>query len=78
MKKSPARNVLLKKGPSKLLEEINSSIDIDWRLYQEDIDGSIAHTKMLVKTKILKEKEGKKIINSLNEILISVKNNKVI
>ena len=46
MKKSPARNVHLKKEPSKLLEKINSSITIDSRLYNEDIIGSIAHTKM--------------------------------
>ena len=29
MKKNPARNLLLKKAPSKLLERINSSIDVD-------------------------------------------------
>ena len=51
MKKSPARNVHLKKGPSKLLEKINSSIEIDSRLYKEDIEGSVAHAKMLIKTK---------------------------
>ena len=53
MKKSPARNVHLKKGPSKLLEKINSSIDVDARLYHEDIVGSVAHTQMLMKTKII-------------------------
>ena len=34
MKKNPARNVQLKKGPSKLLVAINASIDVDQRLYQ--------------------------------------------
>ena len=53
MKKSPARNLNLKKNPSKLLEKINSSIEIDQRLYKEDIQASIAHTKMLAKTKII-------------------------
>ena len=64
MKKSPARNVHLKKGPSKLLEKINSSIEIDSRLYKEDIEGSVAHAKMLIKTKIIKSKEGKQIISA--------------
>ena len=77
MKKSPARNVHLKKGPSKLLEKINSSIEIDARLYKEDIDGSIAHAKMLVKTNIISAKEGKIIITSLEIILKNIKNNKV-
>ena len=77
MKKNPARNIHLKQGPSKLLEKINSSIDIDSRLYNEDIVGSIAHTKMLVKTKIISSSDGKKIIAGLNQILKEIKNNNV-
>ena len=78
MKKSPARNVHLKQGPSKLLEKINSSIDVDSRLYNEDIVGSIAHTKMLIKTKIISSSEGKKIIVvGLNQILKDIEKGKV-
>ena len=77
MKKSPARNVHLKQGPSKLLQKINSSIDIDSRLYHEDIIGSIAHTKMLVKTKIISASDGKKIINGLNQIHKNISKGKV-
>ena len=77
MKKSPARNVHLKKGPSKLLEKINSSIDIDARLYKEDIEGSIAHTRMLMKTKIITSNDGKKIISALNQILQNIEKGKV-
>ena len=77
MKKSPARNVHLKKGPSKLLEEINSSIDVDSRLYYEDIVGSLAHTKMLVKTKIISSSDGKKISTGLNQILKEIEKGKI-
>ena len=77
MKKSPARNVHLKKGPSKLLEKINSSIEIDSRLYKEDIEGSVAHAQMLIKTKIIKSKEGKQIISALFSILKDIEKNKV-
>jgi len=77
MKKSPARNLLLKKAPSKLLERISSSIDVDARLFQEDIDASIVHCKMLIKTKIISPKDGKKIISGLNQILRDIKNNKI-
>ena len=77
MKNSPARNTHLKKRPSKLLEKINSSIDIDSRLYNEDIIGSIAHTNMLIKTKIISSSDGKKIINGLNKILKNIEKNKV-
>jgi argininosuccinate lyase len=57
MKKNPSRNIHLKKNPSKLLEKINNSIDTDHRLYKEDIEGSIAHAKMLGKQKIIFKKE---------------------
>jgi argininosuccinate lyase len=77
MKKSPARNVHLKQGPSKLLEKINSSIDIDSRLFHEDILGSIAHTNMLVKTKIIPSPDGVKIITGLKQILKDIKKGKV-
>tara|TARA_B100001167_G_scaffold168523_1_gene118298 strand:+ start:288 stop:515 length:228 start_codon:yes stop_codon:yes gene_type:complete len=73
MKKNPARNMLLKKAPSKLLERINSSIDVDVRLFQEDIEASSVHCKMLIKTKIISPKDGKKIINGLQQILRDAK-----
>ena len=76
MKKNPARNVHLKKGPSELLERINSSIDIDSRLYNEDIAGSIAHTKMLIKTKIISSSDGEKIIFGLDQIIKDIKKGK--
>ena len=77
MKKSPARNVHLKKGPSKLLEKINSSIEVDARLYKEDIQASIAHARMLIKTKIISAQEGKKIITALQQIFRSIDKGKV-
>ena len=42
----------LKKKPTVLLEKINNSIDVDHRLYKEDIQVSIAHCQMLIKKKI--------------------------
>ena len=77
MKKNPARNVHLKKGPSKFLEEINSSIETDHRLYREDIQGSIAHTKMLANKKIISKNEGNAIVKGLNKILKKIETGKV-
>lgn len=54
---------------SKLMEDFNSSLSFDKRLYNEDINGSIAHVKMLTKCGILKEVEKEKIINGLKAIL---------
>ena len=38
---------------SKIFETIGASIDIDKRLYEEDILGSVVHTQMLIKQKII-------------------------
>ena len=51
-----------------LMEKFNASIDIDKRLYQCDIKGSIAHAKMLKKIGILDEKELSQIIQGLTQI----------
>ena len=61
---------------SKIFERIGSSIDIDKRLYEEDILGSIVHTQMLVKQKIIKKEKGLKIIKGLKKIESEIKKNK--
>ena len=68
MKKNPSRNVHFSKEPSTLLDKINTSIDVDQRLFKEDIIGSIAHAKMLGKQKIISKKDQKSIISGLISI----------
>ena len=46
---------------SKIFEKIGASIDIDKRLFEEDILGSVVHAQMLIKQKIIGRKKGKKI-----------------
>ena len=45
------------KESSKLLEKFNASITYDNRMYVEDIEGSIAHSKMLFKQNIINKEE---------------------
>ncbi len=61
---------------SKTFEEIGSSIDVDKRLFEEDILGSIVHAQMLVKQKIIPKKKGDKIIKGLKKIGIEIRKNK--
>ena len=61
---------------SKVFEQIGASIDVDKRLFEEDIFGSIVHTKMLVKQKINNKKIGNKIILGLKKIENEIKKNK--
>lgn len=63
---------------SKLMEDFNSSLSFDKRLYKEDITGSIAHVKMLAKCDILTEEERDKIIEGLNSILADIEEGKLI
>ena len=61
---------------SKIFEKIGASIDVDKRLFEEDIFGSIVHTNMLGKQKIISKKIGKKIINGLKKIRGEIRRNK--
>ncbi|MBD5638081.1 argininosuccinate lyase [Clostridium botulinum] len=54
---------------SKLMEDFNSSLSFDKKLYYEDINGSIAHVKMLANQNIINEEEKEKILLGLEEIL---------
>ena len=56
-------------SPGDLMVRINSSIDIDKRLYRQDIAGSIAHCRMLAATGILQPAEAKAIEEGLLAIL---------
>ena len=58
----------LKSETSKSFQRIGSSINVDKRLYKQDIFASIIHTQMLIKQKIIPSKEGKKIIFGLKKI----------
>ena len=62
-----------KKPTIKIFEQIGASIDTDKRLFEEDILGSIVHTQMLMKQKIINNKKGKKIINGLKKINNEIK-----
>ena len=61
-------NTRIKKKASTLFETVGSSINIDKRLYKEDIALSIAYTKALVKINILTSKEQRSIERALKSI----------
>ena len=61
-------NTRIKKDSSSLFQKVGNSIDIDKKLYKEDIAGSIAHVEMLFRQKIISFKIKNKIIYGLNKI----------
>ena len=58
------------KGLNPFIEKFNASIEFDIRLLEEDLDGSIAHVKMLGIQGIISEEEATKIEKSLEQILL--------
>ena len=69
-------NTRIRKSSSTLFQKVGNSIDIDKRLYLEDIQGSIAHVEMLFKQKIISFKIKNKIIYGLNKIEKEISNKK--
>ena len=69
-------NTRIKKNVSTLFQRVGSSIDVDKRLYKEDIIGSVTHVEMLFKQKIINFRIKNKIIYGLNKIKNEISNNK--
>ena len=59
------------------MEDFNSSLSFDKRLYLEDINGSIVHVNMLKNCNIISEDEGKEIECALRELLKDIEENKI-
>ncbi len=65
------------KETDKQVDDFNSSIRFDARMYQEDIKGSIAHAKMLGKQNIIAPEEAELIAKTLGEILEDIEEGRV-
>ncbi|HUY69094.1 MAG TPA: argininosuccinate lyase [Alphaproteobacteria bacterium] len=61
-------------GPASIMAEINASIDVDKRLYAQDIRASQAHAAMLAKRGIIPKSDGQKIQNGLARVLKEIDN----
>ena len=66
----------IKKNTSSIFQKVGNSIDVDKRLYKEDIIGSIVHVEMLFKQKIISFKIKNKIVYGLNKIKKEITNKK--
>ena len=59
-------------GPAAIMQRINASIDFDKRLYAQDIRGSKAHCRMLVRQNILTNEDGEAILAGLDKVLAEI------
>ena len=67
-----------KKDMDEMVKEFNASIGFDQRMYNEDIDGSIAHVTMLAKQGIVTDEERDQIIQGLEKIREGIKDGTVV
>jgi len=58
--------------PDAVMAEINASIDVDRKLYRQDIAASKAHARMLAKRGIISAQDAKKIVHGLDTILSEI------
>lgn len=65
------------KEPDKIVNDFNSSISFDARMYREDIEGSMAHATMLGECGIIDLDESKAIVEGLKNILNDIENGKL-
>ncbi|MEE1224507.1 MAG: argininosuccinate lyase, partial [Clostridia bacterium] len=65
------------KATDKKVDDFNSSIRFDKRMYRQDIRGSIAHARMLGKQSIIPKDDADKIVCELENILKDIEGGKV-
>ena len=64
------------KETDSLVNDFNSSIQFDGRMYKEDIMGSLAHAAMLAKQGIISPEDGAAIVAGLREVLADIESGK--
>ncbi|MEA3023820.1 MAG: argininosuccinate lyase [Alphaproteobacteria bacterium] len=62
--------------PGAVMAQINASIDVDRKLYRQDIAASKAHARMLAKQGIISAQDAKKIVHGLDTILSEIESGK--
>jgi len=65
------------KDTDEAVNDFNSSLRFDQRLYKQDITGSIAHVKMLAKQNIVSAEDSALIVKTLKEILSDIEEGKI-
>ncbi|MEK6246658.1 MAG: lyase family protein, partial [Planctomycetales bacterium] len=70
---TPSRSGLFSAAADPRVEEFTESVSFDRRLYEHDIDGSIAHAQMLAKSGLISDDQCQQIEQSLEEIRQEIK-----
>jgi len=66
-----------KKNEDEIMEQFNTSLPVDYRLYREDIAGSLAHVTMLVHCDLVTPDEGELLVEGLKSISADIESGKL-
>ncbi len=66
-----------KESTAKEMDDFNSSIHFDYLLYNEDIEGSIAHIKMLNKIGVMRDDEKNELIQAIDKLKEDIENGNI-
>ena len=70
---SVARGGRLPAVVNKAMQDLNQSVDVDWRLWQDDIQGSQAHARGLARAGIISETEAETLVDGLEQVAREIK-----
>lgn len=77
MKTSPSRSGVFRAATDKRLEAFGESISFDYRLFRQDVRGSIAHARMLAAQGLITQQEFQQIEAGLREIEQEIEDDKL-
>jgi argininosuccinate lyase len=60
-------------GPSDIMQAINASVDVDRRLFEQDIAGSLAHARMLSATGVISSEDADAICRGLEDVRTDIR-----
>ncbi len=78
MTASPSRSGVFAASTDKRLEAFSESISFDYRLFRQDIRGSIAHARMLAKQSLISQDEFSQIESALREIQTQIEQGEMV
>lgn len=65
-------------GPSEIMQAINASVDVDQRLFEQDIEGSLAHARMLSATGVISSEDADAICRGLEDVRTDIRENRFV
>jgi len=65
-------------GPSDIMRAINASVDVDQRLFEQDIAGSLAHARMLSATGVISSEDADAICRGLEEVRTDIRDGRFV